>query len=373
MRRNVGFLALFACFTLTHCVLDPTRPFNDVMEYVEDCMEPYLEVCEESEGKVPDDLIFRPSKNASIVEIGPTDEDGNSRSALTESEMDALFHLARCIAFVGRISAEIETEEELKQYTNYKQAPDTEADFAKENGFKEFDDPKLSYSNMTEEALDEVWNIPFSRFDYDGPGRKINIHAEERQFGNGVGGNRVVYMHEYLQLILPELYWKLRDIANQALQAGKAAGLFDDEEEHVPISHLGIRVLEYLEYNHKGFGENSQLGWHRDADSIYTMVITLAEPGKDFDGGEFHIKDFDDENVLEFLPSAGCGVFFDSEVNHAVSALLRGRRRSFPIEFWDEGESDSQHWRANADTGTEQMATESCAVEDGIYQRKCWE
>eukprot|EP00978_Attheya_sp_CCMP212_P028080 scaffold95955_cov58-Attheya_sp.AAC.1 len=334
------------------------------MEHVEDCMEPYLEVCEESEGKVPDDLIFRPSKSASIVEIGPTDEDGNSRSALTESEMDALFHLARCVAFVGRVSAEIETEEDLERYH--------EVDFEKENGFKEFDYPKLSFSNMTEEALDEVWNFPFSRFDYDGPGRKINVHAEERQFGNGVGGNRVVYMHEYIQLILPELYWKLRDIANQALQAGKAAGLFDDDEEHVSISHLGIRVLEYLEYNHKGFGENSRLGWHSDDDSIYTMLITLAEPGKDFDGGEFHIKDFDKENVLELLPSAGCGVFFDSELDHAVSPLLRGRRRSFAIEFWDKGESDSQYWRENPDIA-EQMATESCAVEDGIYQRKCWE
>jgi len=331
-------------------------------------MEPYLEVCEESEGKVPDDLIFRPSKNAAIVEIGPTDEDGNSRSALTESEMDTLFHLARCLAFIGRIDFEIETEKDLENYNHYKKSSGVEM----AEDVKEFDDSKLSYSNMTEEALDEVWNIPFSHFNYDGPGRKINSQAEEREFGNGVGGNRVVYMHEYLQLILPELYWKLRDIASQALQAGKDAGLFDDDEDHEPISHLGIRVLEYLEYNHKEFGRSSQLGWHRDAESIYTMVITLAEPGKDFDGGEFHIKN-DDDDILEFLPSAGSGVFFDSTARHAVSQIVRGRRRSLPIEFWELGEVDARHWRPDLESGNRQVATEECDVEDGIYQRECWE
>jgi hypothetical protein len=37
------------------------------------------------------------------------------------------------------------------------------------------------------------------------------------------------------------------------------------------------------------------------------------------------------------------------------------------------GENDARQWRPDLDSGRRQVATEECDVEEGIYQRECWE
>lgn len=94
-------------------------------------------------------------------------------------------------------------------------------------------------------------------------------------------------------------------------------------------SHLGIRCVEKLVYP-----TNGELLYHTDADSVYTLVIMLSHASQ-YTGGRFLIqRDENDKTELSFSPPYGGGVFFDSNMNHAVEPIKTGQRVALAIEFW---------------------------------------
>ena len=75
------------------------------------------------------------------------------------------------------------------------------------------------------DRINEIWNEPF---DHICPGS----HSEERFFADGDnGGNRVVYLQEFLKKVLPGVYWKIRATGLPAVFSGKDSGLFEEHEE----------------------------------------------------------------------------------------------------------------------------------------------
>lgn len=352
--RNLilALVLLFASVAETRSQLDPNHEKHIHVEYVKECMKPFLERClEPSRHNATHELNFRPMSHADVVEIAPPDSQGFKDSALKESERQLLFELATCVAFVGQKDPFAETE----------------------------NPPKFDWT-LTEETIEKVWATPF-----DAQESMPHSHAEERHFKDTDGGNRVVFMQEFLQVVLPDLYWKIRNIAGQAVQAGKAAGLFDYKNS-VAVSKLGIRNIEYLVYN-SGNGYESKLGWHDDKWSTYTMVFMLDEPGKSFEGGKFHIDSFrgkyykdNDEWLADKVvlnPSLGSGVLFDSETQHQVASVTRGRRRVIVFEFWPYGDTDVWEWRPDPEDVSGQptldKVPEGCVLEHGLYQRVCWQ
>ena len=155
-------------------------------------------------------------------------------------------------------------------------------------------------------------------------------YHQNRKFGNGDnynGGNSCVFLGGFMHDILPCLVNKIRAIATHALyhrydkvdngdddndkvdndddnddndddnddhdDDNDDHDDHDDDDDHynidnrfnIPISTLGIRGIEYLKYT-----EGMALNWHKDHDSIYTMVIMLSSSTA-YSGGDFMIKD----------------------------------------------------------------------------------
>ena len=146
-------------------------------------------------------------------------------------------------------------------------------------------------------------------------------YHQNRKFGssdNYNGGNSCVFLGGFMHDILPYLVDKIRAIATHALFHRYDNDKVDDDDnddDHdahynidnsfiIPISTLGIRGIEYLQYT-----EGMALNWHKDHDSIYTMVIMLSSSTA-YSGGDFMIKDIysvpDDTSIHEIkLPYLG--------------------------------------------------------------------
>jgi len=148
---------------------------------------------------------------------------------------------------------------------------------------------------------------------------------QNRKFGssdNYNGGNSCVFLGGFMHDILPYLVDKIRAIATHALfhRYDKDNNKVDNDDNDgdnddgahynidnsfiIPISTLGIRGIEYLQYT-----EGMALNWHKDHDSIYTMVIMLSSSTA-YSGGDFMIKDIysvpDDTSIHEIkLPYLG--------------------------------------------------------------------
>mmetsp|Transcript_18063 Transcript_18063/g.22116 ORF Transcript_18063/g.22116 Transcript_18063/m.22116 type:complete len:277 (-) Transcript_18063:33-863(-) len=257
-------------------------------------------------------------------------------------------------------------------------------------------------------------------------------HAEDRQFEAGKGGNRVVFMNGFLQTLASDLHWKLRHVAELAIAsaAERNAFRYEDDDGMVPMESLGVRCVELLEYT---AGMNSEtdtgggydeLGWHVDADSVYTMVIMLNDT---FEGGSFRIytnecdatKDGTTSTatyrygicplfsqpkqhtswrsieerpmqhthrtcpVETFFTPQGSGVLFNSSVDHGVSPITRGKRRVLVVEFWRFADSTPYDSRPATEYGGAIPTFEDAAVthsgfhpgcdgSKGVYQRSCW-
>ena len=114
----------------------------------------------------------------------------------------------------------------------------------------------------------QVWQQRFGE-------KPTHTHTEERGFGDGAFGNRVIFLNSFVRHITPVLYWKIRDIAERAVASSPT---------HVEVAaslprpgHLGIRCIELLQYTAGRGSLTSQLGWHRDDGSVYTMVLQLSQ------------------------------------------------------------------------------------------------
>mmetsp|Transcript_18425 Transcript_18425/g.22553 ORF Transcript_18425/g.22553 Transcript_18425/m.22553 type:complete len:394 (+) Transcript_18425:113-1294(+) len=365
----------------TNSQLNPSRIPNSHIDFVQQCMEPYLTehfANDEymtsyftTDDEFRTDMGFRANMNASIVELSPrSDEEENEGDdlSLSKSDIKLLHDLATCTAWIGR------------------------NDPWGEMKFEDWDDESSPTSDLrsqiplTDEIKHNIWDEPFEHIC---PGS----HSEERYFNNGEnGGNRVVYLQEFLQTILPDVYWKLRATAHSAVLAGKEAGLF---AAHEPLNMLGVREVEYIEYV-AGHGVENHLSWHRDTGSVYTMLHMLDEPNVDFEGGLFSVKTKDAENVIReagydvinnqteqdsiaFPMGQGRGVLFESETHHGVSSVTKGRRKVMVIEFWQYGEVDAWEWRPDLDQAYRYPSTvldtlpKGCRLDKGLYQHACWD
>ena len=164
-------------------------------------------------------------------------------------------------------------------------------------------------------------------------------HFEDRPFDLGKskygGGNNVTYIGGFFEQVLPELTSRILDVATAA---ARHAGWYPHPR------HLGFRCVELLEYYTGG-----ELLMHVDSDSIYTMVLMLAEPSE-FTGGRFEIKhrpwpssvqlDKADALKIQKAPPVGAspdrlgGILFDSNADHGVTPILTGKRTVLAIELW---------------------------------------
>lgn len=140
-----------------------------------------------------------------------------------------------------------------------------------------------------------------------------------------LSGNNCTYMGHHLKELMPDFLGRViasADIASE--YAGWA----------VRPSSLALRCVEYLEYE-----PGNHLNWHNDGDSVYTVSVMMADP-LDFDGGEFVIKDYDEQTYSSVSRPPGWGIMFDSESIHGVKPVSRGKRVVFVMEFWMHGETD---------------------------------
>ena len=164
-------------------------------------------------------------------------------------------------------------------------------------------------------------------------------HFEDRPFDLGAskygGGNNVTYIGGFFEAVLPELTSRILDVATAA---ASHAGWYPHPR------HLGFRCVELLEYYTGG-----ELLMHVDSDSIYTMVLMLADPS-DFTGGRFEIKyrpwpssvQLDKADALKIQkitpavasPDRLGGILFDSNADHGVTPILTGKRTVLAIELW---------------------------------------
>eukprot|EP00593_Proboscia_inermis_P007617 CAMPEP_0171304820 /NCGR_PEP_ID=MMETSP0816-20121228/14569_1 /TAXON_ID=420281 /ORGANISM="Proboscia inermis, Strain CCAP1064/1" /LENGTH=268 /DNA_ID=CAMNT_0011785155 /DNA_START=283 /DNA_END=1085 /DNA_ORIENTATION=+ len=239
------------------------REHHPHVELVRGCMEGFRSNSRtrssETNETPPNHLQFRPSSLYEMVEIEPPiiGNDHSTGRILSEQERTSLYHLATCVVYVGRQDPHLRLIES--------QSPIG---------------PKWR-GTLSDDSIAGVWAGSFPIGDH--------THARERKFGDGSkdeGGNRVVFLNEFLSEILPGLYWKLRDVGERAVNMRAGGGVFPDRE--LDFSRLGVRCVEFLEYN-AGSVANSDLGWHVDGESLYTMVVQLSQRGVDYSGGRFNI------------------------------------------------------------------------------------
>ena len=147
---------------------------------------------------------------------------------------------------------------------------------------------------------------------------------ENRLFDSGKtaygGGNNVTFLSGIIQEVMPDFIVYIRDL----LIAGTE---YAGWRPHP--NHLGIRCVEKLVYENGG-----ELLFHTDTDSVYTFTLMLSRPDQ-FTGGRFYIKaDANIDESIGAIPSYGCGVIFNSMMDHGVEPIYSGERAVIAIEFW---------------------------------------
>ena len=116
-------------------------------------------------------------------------------------DLELLHDLATCVAWIGRVDP----------WTELKSFDDNEIE--KVTGDEDGPNPSSIRAELplSINKINEIWNEPF---DHICPGS----HSEERFFADGDnGGNRVVYLQEFLKKVLPGVYWKIRATGHAAL------------------------------------------------------------------------------------------------------------------------------------------------------------
>uniref|UniRef100_A0A7S1LYU9 Fe2OG dioxygenase domain-containing protein n=1 Tax=Alexandrium catenella TaxID=2925 RepID=A0A7S1LYU9_ALECA len=170
--------------------------------------------------------------------------------------------------------------------------------------------------------------------------RGTGNHIEDRAFEYSSGGNNVTYLNQFLQTEMPALTRHIRAVAQGAV----AAAGFD-----AAIPRLGIRCIELLRYESaEGF---SEVGFHEDGESTYTMVFMLSEPGHDYTGGSFEIIDNEGVSTQLERVDLGHGFLFDSERKHRVLSVSSGVRTVLVLEFWSLADSTSNDFRPGRQYG----------------------
>ena len=106
-----------------------------------------------------------------------------------------------------------------------------------------------------------------------------------------------------------------------------------------PSSEVNFRTIECHEYHAGGRLTDAR---HFDAGSIITMDIMLAEPGVDFDDGEFVTKEVDGTYSTHTFEKGDCLLFVSHKL-HNVRPVTRGKRVALVAEIWHGPERTCAH------------------------------
>ena len=107
----------------------------------------------------------------------------------------------------------------------------------------------------------------------------------------------------------------------------------------IPGERLNFRTVESHEYRAGGRLVEDK---HYDAGSYITMDVMLAEPGVDFDGGEFVTPEADGSLAMHEFRQ-GDAVFFVSHKYHRVQPITSGKRHVVVAELWAGPEKECAH------------------------------
>lgn len=135
------------------------------------------------------------------------------------------------------------------------------------------------------------------------------------------GGNYCTFLNGLLQMYLPGVAATVTNIVQTAFE-----GLEWNRLGAPPPNQLGIRTAEFLRYSTKG-----KLGLHQDDGSVYSISMALSDPA-DFDGGYFQLTN----GEALFKAQRLSALVFFSESTHAITDVLRGERKVFVAEFWED-------------------------------------
>lgn len=150
---------------------------------------------------------------------------------------------------------------------------------------------------------------------------------ENRSFGEGKGGNDCTYLTPMLQRFRHDIAARVVEIIRLAWKSA----CWDDIGYPDPFA-LGIRTSEHLVYESwRG------LKGHKDKDSIYTVMISIASP-QDYEGGEFFVHNslWKSTNIK---PDQFSAIVFLSETTHGVQPISSGHRETFVTELWTSDDS----------------------------------
>jgi hypothetical protein len=161
------------------------------------------------------------------------------------------------------------------------------------------------------------------------------IERDDKEQLQMIGVWRSTYLHTngVFREQLPSFYEKCR----------QAMFLIDKSNWNVlgavPSERLNFRTVECHEYSAGGRLVEEK---HYDAGSFITMDIMLADPGVDFEGGEFATPEADGTITLNDFQK-GDAVFFLSHKYHRVQPITKGRRQVIVAEIWDGPEKECAH------------------------------
>lgn len=104
------------------------------------------------------------------------------------------------------------------------------------------------------------------------------------------------------------------------------------------VSKVHLRTVEFHEYLPGGQLKERK---HYDAGSLITCDIMLADPGADFEGGEF-VADIDEDAMLQEFRQRDL-VLFISHKYHNVRPVTKGKRAVLVAEIWEGPEKRCAH------------------------------
>lgn len=149
------------------------------------------------------------------------------------------------------------------------------------------------------------------------------------------GGNDVTFLAGFLQVFAPGVAAQLHKIAHLVWETAGWGNVTQDgygnQVEYPDPYRTGIRTTEHLSYERWG-----NLGQHADTESLYTVLVALAEPG-DYEGGAYYIQPkplWRNDFTISLKPNRLSAIVFLSEENHGVRKIVSGKREMFTNELW---------------------------------------
>eukprot|EP00930_Biecheleria_cincta_P020756 TRINITY_DN15535_c0_g1_i3.p1 TRINITY_DN15535_c0_g1~~TRINITY_DN15535_c0_g1_i3.p1 ORF type:complete len:527 (-),score=73.53 TRINITY_DN15535_c0_g1_i3:468-2048(-) len=158
----------------------------------------------------------------------------------------------------------------------------------------------------------------------------------KRNFGydfyeNYAAGHVVTHLHHRVSKNTTDLLWQLALAADASMPAWSVRGRLSSPER------LSLRCLEAIKYEVGQTAVDSDpnaLSWHNDGATVFTVAVSLATAGVDFDGGDFEIRN--DRDVVHRVTDIHRGdvVVWRGWEDHQVRPVSRGRRTVIVAEWW---------------------------------------